>query len=143
MRLDYYSAAEGVDIASDRADLCHLADLVASGGELSLAPSAQPRRLRGVLIDETPGPVAIRVDDRGYLTIHGGAESRSLLADLLRDVADMDDGGHVHLEYFEGHHFLSPDSVPLIVNSPHGGMPGRSVDQDAAGEPERRRRADK
>ncbi|MEU4782461.1 hypothetical protein [Micromonospora sp. NPDC023633] len=125
MRLDYYSAAEGVDIASARADLCHLADLVASGGELSLAPSAHPRHLWNVVIKVTQGPVAIGVDDRSYLSIHGGAESRSLLADLLRDVANMDDGGHVHLEYFDGHHFLAPDSVPLIVNSPHGGMPRR------------------
>ncbi|MEW1584336.1 hypothetical protein AB0283_02645 [Micromonospora vinacea] len=125
MRLDYYSAAEGVDIASDRADLCHLADLVTSGGELSLTPTAHPRHLRGVLIEVTGGPVAIGVDDRSYLSIHGGTESRSLLADLLRDVANMDDGGHVHLEYFEGHRFLAPDSMPLIVNSPRGGMPLR------------------
>ncbi|MGI5521746.1 Imm32 family immunity protein [Micromonospora sp. CA-259024] len=125
MKLDYYSAAEGVDVASGRADLCHLADLVASGGELSLAPSAHPRHLRGVVIEAAQGLVAIAVDDRSYLTIHGGAESRSLFADLLRDVANMDDGGHIHLEYFEGHHFLAPDSVPLIVNSPHGGMPRR------------------
>ncbi|MGC4864833.1 Imm32 family immunity protein [Micromonospora sp. DT53] len=125
MKLDYYSAAEGVDIAGTRADLCHLADLVASGGELSLAPSAHPRHLRGLVIEVTQGPVAIAVDDRSSLTIQGGAESRSLLADLLREVATMDGGGHVHLEYFEGHHLLAPDSVPLIVNSPHGGMPQR------------------
>ncbi|MEH1031564.1 hypothetical protein V6W11_27825 [Micromonospora profundi] len=125
MKLDYYSAAEGVDVAGARADLWHLADLVESGGELSLAPSAHPRHLRGVLIEVTHGPLVIGVYDRSYLSIHGGAESRSLLADLLRDVATMDDGGHVHLEYFEGHHFLAPGSVPLIVNSPHGGMPRR------------------
>ncbi|GIG93062.1 Imm32 family immunity protein [Plantactinospora endophytica] len=125
MKLDYYSAAEGGDITSGRADLCHLTDLVASGGELTLAPSAHPRHLRGVLIEVTQGPVTIGVNDRSYLGIRGGAENRSLLADLLRNVASMDDGGHVHMEYFEGHHFLAPDSVPLIVNSPHGGMPQR------------------
>ncbi|MGV9213825.1 Imm32 family immunity protein [Micromonospora sp. RB23] len=125
MILDYYSAAEGIDIVGARAELCHLAELVASGGELSLAPSAHSRHLRGVLVEVTQGPVVIGVDGRHYFSIHGGAESRSLLADLLRQVANMDDGGHVHLEYFEGHYFLAPDSVPLIVNSPHGGMPRR------------------
>ncbi|WP_410810101.1 hypothetical protein [Micromonospora sp. 067-2] len=74
----------------------------------------------------THGHVAIGVDDDcGHLTVRGGSESRSLFADLLRDVANMDDGGHVHLEHFEGHYFLSPDSVPLVVNSPHAGMPRR------------------
>lgn len=125
MKLDYYSAAEGVDIAGDQADLCNLADLVASGGELSLAPSAHPPHLRGVLIEVTKGPVTIGIDDRGYLNIRGGTGSRSLLADLLRDLARTDGGGHVHLEYFEGHHFLAEGSVPLIVNSPRGGMPRR------------------
>ncbi|GAA2185005.1 Imm32 family immunity protein [Micromonospora lupini] len=125
MELDYYSAGEGVDITSDRAGFGHLADLVAGGGELSLAQPGHPRHLRGVLVDVTRGPVAIGVDDRGYLTVRGGAESRSFLADQLRDIATMDDGGHVHLEYVEGHPYLAPGSLPLIVNSPHGGMPRR------------------
>ncbi|CCH20409.1 Imm32 family immunity protein [Micromonospora lupini] len=64
-KLDYYSAAEGVDITSDRA------------------------------------------------------------ADQLRDTATMHDGGHVHLEYVKGHPYLAPGSVPLILNSPRGGMPRR------------------
>ncbi|MET8092046.1 hypothetical protein [Micromonospora sp. NPDC005220] len=125
MELDHYSVAEGVAITSDLTGLRRLADLVATGGRLNLAQRAQPGRLRGVLVGLADGPVAISVDDRGYLTVHGGAESRSVLADLLRDVAAMDDGGHVHLEYVEGHEFLAPDSVPLILNSPHGGMPRR------------------
>ncbi|WP_430501350.1 Imm32 family immunity protein [Micromonospora trifolii] len=125
MRLEYHSTAEGVDIASAQADLRHLADLVAGGGELSLESSAHPRHLRGVRVDEAQGGVAIGVEESSYLTIRGGAEGRSLLAELLRDVANMDDGGHVHLEYVEGHEFLVPENVPLIVNSPHGGMPRR------------------
>jgi len=125
VELDYYSVGEGVDITADRADLCRLADLVAGGGEQSLAQPAHPRHLRGVVVEVTQGPVAVGVDDRGYLTVRGGAESRSFLADLLRDVAAMDDGGHVHLEHVEGHPHLAPDSVPLILNSPHGGMPRR------------------
>ncbi|MCX5066523.1 hypothetical protein OOJ91_11605 [Micromonospora lupini] len=70
MELDYYSAGRGVDITSDRAAFCRLAD-------------------------------------------------------QLRDIATIDDGGHVHLEYVEGHRYLAPGSVPLIVNSPCGGMPRR------------------
>ncbi|WP_422736195.1 Imm32 family immunity protein [Micromonospora sp. WMMD729] len=125
MELDYYSPAEGVAITSDRTSLDRLADLMASGGELNLGQPAQPRHLRGVLVVPADGTVAIGVDERGYLTVRGGAECRSVLADLLRDVAAMDDGGHVHLEYVEGHEFLAPHSVPLILTSPHGGMPRR------------------
>ncbi|MEU4772650.1 hypothetical protein [Micromonospora sp. NPDC023644] len=125
MELDYHCRAEGVDVTGDRADLGRLADLVAGGGELSLAPSTHPRHLRGVLVEVARGPVAVDVDDRRHLTVRGGAESRAIFADVLRDMATMDDGGHVHLEHFDGHPFLAPGSVPLILNSPLGGMPGR------------------
>ncbi|MEU5782023.1 Imm32 family immunity protein [Micromonospora lupini] len=46
-------------------------------------------------------------------------------ADRLRDTATMDGGGHVHLEYVEGHPHQAPGSMPLILNSPRGGMPRR------------------
>ncbi|MFC6428524.1 hypothetical protein ACFQBR_07925 [Nocardiopsis tropica] len=47
------------------------------------------------------------------------------LADDVRSMAGMDDGGHQHIEYFPGHHYLAAGSLAMVVNSPHGGMPAR------------------
>ncbi|MFD8006720.1 Imm32 family immunity protein [Streptomyces mirabilis] len=39
--------------------------------------------------------------------------------------ASAEDGGHLHIDYFPGHFYLAEGSLPLVVNSPHGGMPTR------------------
>ncbi|WP_328422770.1 hypothetical protein OG470_09440 [Micromonospora sp. NBC_00389] len=38
-------------------------------------------------------------------------------------MADMEDGGHLHVDHFPDHPYLAPGSIPLVVNGPHGGMP--------------------
>ncbi|MEH0937000.1 hypothetical protein V6U80_17710 [Micromonospora sp. CPCC 205543] len=40
-------------------------------------------------------------------------------------MADHDDGGHLHVEYHPDHWYLAEGSVPVILASPHGGMPRR------------------
>jgi hypothetical protein len=76
---------------------------------------------------EGTGPgVSIAVDlERQILVISGDPAARALLADNLRGMAEMEDGGHLHVDYFPNHPFLAEGSVPLVVNSPHGGMPRR------------------
>ncbi|WP_439957425.1 Imm32 family immunity protein [Nocardia arthritidis] len=34
-----------------------------------------------------------------------------------------EDGGHLHIDYFPGHPFLVEGSLPIVIDSPHGGMP--------------------
>jgi hypothetical protein len=119
--LDLLSVTEGVNVSGDRAGFHALAVLVAGGGELALPDEGQ---LLGVLVEATEGPVVAGLHDR-RLTVRGGDEGRSILADELRAVGDMDDGGHAHIEYFEGHFYLGAGSLPLILISPHGGMPRR------------------
>ncbi|MFJ8024847.1 hypothetical protein [Streptomyces sp. NPDC096311] len=43
----------------------------------------------------------------------------------LRALATDEDGGHLHTDYFPGHFYLAEGSLPLVVDSPHGGMPTR------------------
>ncbi|WP_425424625.1 Imm32 family immunity protein [Streptomyces phaeochromogenes] len=56
--------------------------------------------------------------------ISGDSDNRGVLAENLRDLATAEDGGHLHIDYFPGHFYLAEGSLPLVVNSPHGGMPG-------------------
>jgi hypothetical protein len=55
-----------------------------------------------------------------YLTAH-----KAVLAANLRETAEMQDGGHLHVDHVPGHPYLAPGSISLVVNSPHGGMPGQ------------------
>jgi hypothetical protein len=117
-----------VDLTASAAELSRLAGAVADGEGL-LSSTAPPGGgvLAGVEVRRTSDPgVLIRLDpERQILVISGDSVGRAVLADHLRDVASAEDGGHLHLDYFPGHFYLAEGSVPLVVNSPHGGMPDR------------------
>jgi len=83
--------------------------------------------LAGVEVEATSGPgVLVRfVPERRILVISGDYAGRAVLADNVRAMACAEDGGHLHIEYFPGHFYLAEGSVPLVVVSPHGGMPTR------------------
>ncbi|WP_162688645.1 MULTISPECIES: hypothetical protein [unclassified Streptomyces] len=94
-------------------------------------PSAGPRfggiELASVEVLTGSGPGGrIGVDpERGALLIEGDRPGLGALAGELRSTASMDDGGHQHMEYHPDHPYLAAESLPLVVNSPHGGMPSR------------------
>ncbi|MFG1794839.1 hypothetical protein [Nocardia sp. NPDC049149] len=50
-------------------------------------------------------------------------QHQALLAEDLCSVGSMMDGGHQHIEYCEDFGYLREDSAPLVLISPHGGMP--------------------
>nr|WP_170201760.1 hypothetical protein [Actinocorallia herbida] len=47
------------------------------------------------------------------------------LAQEINEIADLADGAHFHIEHYPDHPYLAEGSQPLVVNSPHGGMPAR------------------
>ncbi|MEV0030639.1 hypothetical protein [Nocardia sp. NPDC050793] len=63
------------------------------------------------------------VEQRRVLLLVGDRVSRALFAEDLRGVGSMTDGGHQHIEYYEDFGYLRKGSAPLVLNSPHGGMP--------------------
>ncbi|MEV4127236.1 hypothetical protein [Nocardia sp. NPDC049707] len=63
------------------------------------------------------------VEQRQVLLLTGDRESLELLAEDLRSVGSMADGGHQHIEYYKDFGYLRKGSAPLVLNSPHGGMP--------------------
>ncbi|MFD0263577.1 hypothetical protein ACFVH7_35495 [Kitasatospora indigofera] len=123
MRLVSDPAYDEVDLSASAEELNRLADAVARGeGLLTSSPGSDG--LAGIEVRSTPGPrVLVHLDSaRQYLVISGDSAGRAVLADNLRETASAEDGGHLHVEY-PGHAYLAEGSVPLVVNSPHGGMP--------------------
>jgi hypothetical protein len=117
-----------VDLKASAEELNRLAGAVAEGeGRLSSTPSPGRDALAGIVVERTAGPgVLVHLDsDRRFLVISGDSAGRAVLADNLRAMASAEDGGHLHIDYFPGHFYLAEGSLPLVVNSPHGGMPTR------------------
>ncbi|MEV7027432.1 hypothetical protein [Kitasatospora sp. NPDC093558] len=128
MRIVCYPRNEMAELSGSAEDLARLARAVADGeGVVRTSPSADERDLAGAEVGDAPGPgVLVRLDvSRRVLVISGDAPARAVLADNLRAMADEDDGGHLHIEHFPDHPYLVEGSLPLVVISPHGGMPRR------------------
>jgi hypothetical protein len=127
MRIVSHSLLGEVLLSATKTELIRLADLVAVGaGSLTCeSEPADPGSLAAVEVAEATGPgVRFHVDaTRHVLVISGDAGARATLADNLNGTAEMEDCGHVHLDYFPDHPYLAAESVPVVVDSPHGGMP--------------------
>lgn len=117
-----------VDLSASAEELTRLASAVAQGeGLLSSTSSPGGNALAGVEVRKTSGPgVLIHRDaEQQILVISGDSASRAVLAENLQAMATAEGGGHLHIDYFPGHFYLAEGSLPLVVNSPHGGMPTR------------------
>ncbi|PYC75821.1 hypothetical protein C7C46_23385 [Streptomyces tateyamensis] len=128
MRLISDPAGGEVDLTASADELNRLVSRVAEGeGFLDSSPSPGTDALAGIEVRKTAGPgVLVDLDpERRFLVISGDPASREVLADNLRGMASAEDGGHLHIDYFPGHFYLAEGSLPLVVNSPHGGMPTR------------------
>lgn len=132
MRVLFFPNDSGVDVSGGAAELVALAlALVAGNGHVEATTSAEPSfggtELASIQVVGTTGPgVRIRVDlEHCGLLIEGDRQGLAVLADEVRAIAEMDDGGHQHIEYFPGHYYLAAGSLAMVVNSPYGGMPTR------------------
>lgn len=109
-----------VDIRGSAADFEGLAAVVARG-----EGRFETENLTAVEVRTDAGPrLLVQVlEQRRVLLLVGDRDSRALLADDLRSTGSMTDGGHQHIEYNEDFGYLREGSAPLVLNSPHGGMP--------------------
>ncbi|WP_371781228.1 Imm32 family immunity protein [Streptosporangium subroseum] len=119
-----------VSLSASAAELTYLARAVAEGDGFIGSASASPldgNPLAGIEVRKAPGS-GVRIDldiQRQILVISGDPVARGVLADNLRAMATAEDGGHLHIDYFPDHPYLSAGSLPLVVSSPHGGMPAQ------------------
>jgi hypothetical protein len=128
MRLVFDPVFSEVILMASAEELSRLAGAVADGeGLLSSTASPGSSDLTGAEVKKTSGPrVLVRLDpERQILVISGDCAGRAVLADNLLSMASAEDGGHLHVDHFPGHFYLAEGSLPLVVNSPHGGMPTR------------------
>ncbi|KOG54858.1 hypothetical protein ADK75_13030 [Streptomyces virginiae] len=135
MQVLFFPESDEVDVSGDATELAGLALVLLTGQGASETTTSTEAGFGGTALASievvgTDGPgVRIAVDPaRGALVIEGDRAGLAALADDLRGVAEMDDGGQRHIEYYPDHHYLAADSQPIVVNSPHGGMPLRSAD---------------
>ncbi|MER5862399.1 hypothetical protein [Kitasatospora sp. NPDC002040] len=128
MQLKSDRACTEILISGSAAELTLLAEAVAAGeGFLAAVTEPGSGTPTGIGAERAPGPgVLVRIDtERRLLLISGDDDARAVLAANLRGIATADEGGHLHIDYYPDHYYLVEGSVPLVVESPHGGMPHR------------------
>ncbi|MEV7347068.1 hypothetical protein [Streptomyces sp. NPDC093544] len=130
MRLVSDPVSGEVDLTATATELACLARAVAEGVGFISSVSASPldgNTLAGIEVRKAPGSgVRIGLDARRQiLVISGDPDARAVLAENLHAMVTAEDGGHLHIDHFPEHPYLVAGSLPLVVNSPHGGMPTR------------------
>ena len=117
-----------VDLTATAEELAALSLAVGEGdGFIGATSPLDGDTLAGIEVKKASGPgVLIELDaTRQVLVISGDPGARAILAANLQTMATAEEGGHLHIDYFPDHAYLVEGSVPVVVNSPHGGMPVR------------------
>ena len=120
-RARYAETTGEVEVSGTRAGLLALAGVLRSGGDLALAPVADPAPYDRALVRlgvrlRRAGRVRVSVDG-GVLVVEGGPEAIAVLAENVEGfAAEADDPRHhLHIEYFPGHFYLAEGSAPLVL----------------------------
>ena len=73
--------------------------------------------LRSIVVQFSAGrPAEIQVVSGETLSITGDQAALRILSSTLANFArDWTKGEHVHIEYYDGHPSLSPESVPVVL----------------------------
>jgi hypothetical protein len=113
-----------VEIAGSRSELSEIASWIRNQrSPIAIVNSEQnpapyTNNVAVIVIQESASEkVVMRVDhDAASLHVSGSSKLLHCLADEIRELAtDAEPGYHLHLEYFDGHFFLGPGSVPVVV----------------------------
>jgi hypothetical protein len=129
LRVSHYPRTGEIDIAGGRAALKALAALIASGSGTVLGSDGAAEddlvRLPRIQISTSEqGHLMIDVDIAARsLLLSGDLPSLRMLAGDVDGIADVVGGGHAHIEHYPDHPYIAEGALPLIVNSPDGGMP--------------------
>lgn len=126
MRLVSDPVSGEVDITASAEELASLASAVAEGaGFIGSTSPLDSGALAGIDVRRASNPgIQIELDaSQQVLVISGDPGARAILAANIQGMATTEDGGHLHIDYFPEHPYLVEGSLPIVVNSPHGGMP--------------------
>ncbi|RCH64522.1 hypothetical protein DT019_32545 [Streptomyces sp. SDr-06] len=120
------SAKLGITASAE--ELASLARAVAEGaGFIGSTSPLDSDALAGIDVRRAVGPgIKIGLDaSRQVLVISGDPGARAIFAADLQGMATAEDGGHLQIGYFPEHPYLVEESLPIVVDSLHGGMPTR------------------
>jgi hypothetical protein len=82
----------------------------------SLEPFPYSRNLESIQVKHFSDQ-AVKISIEGNsLLIEGSRDKLLILSENFDRQGDELKNYHIHIEYYDGHFFLSPDSKPLIVN---------------------------
>lgn len=118
LRLD---STEEMELSGTRSELLALArSLRNDRGRHDLhgdpAPFPYSRSLSEIEVREISGGAVNISWDGSSLKIRGGRSALDLLADNIGSFAsEAADSDHLHIEYFPGHFYLSPESESLVL----------------------------
>jgi len=108
-----------VEVEGSSAALRNLAESfrTATGNATSWqVTSAGPDEVHVISVRRTDSLVQIRYSS-GALSIEGAQSKLDVLADNIEYVAFSDpNSAHIHVEHHEGHPYLAPGSIPLVVS---------------------------
>jgi hypothetical protein len=120
-----------VDISGTEDDYARLETLLRQGegtlgtGTAASGPGRQLALSRVRVSTVCGSAVLIHADTtQRALLISGDLRYLAILADNIASLGSDQLGGHLHVEYLEGHAYLAEGSAPLAFSSPRGGMPG-------------------
>jgi hypothetical protein len=124
------SPIEELAISAGRDELVSLAEKLLRGESPidceggALDPSPYRMLLRRILVSIEPGAlVDLQVNEGGDLLISGSRENLSQFANEVSAFADDERlADHMHVEHYDGHFYLSPDAVPLVISRPSGSV---------------------
>jgi hypothetical protein len=116
-----------LELAGNRVELheLHGVILATAAGPVSEArvlaqtdgdPTPYASFLSALQVRCTEGPLLIRVTENSELEAAGGAEALRGLVSFLEFGDDESDGAHSHVQFYDGHPFISPSSQPLVVS---------------------------
>ncbi|MFD5817335.1 hypothetical protein [Streptomyces sp. NPDC127038] len=115
-------STEELELSGSPSELLALGRKLRRGeGEAVLAKVSDPapygRSLARIDVRQASGKIRISsAGDSESLTVEGGLESLSLLAENIEGFAlEADQGDHLHVDHFPGHDYLAEGSGSLVV----------------------------
>jgi hypothetical protein len=109
--------ADSVRFIGDRRAFRALGEAIRTGQEACLVGSEWGPLwvIVTTTVGDSPAVSLVRSDEhRPVLWIDGTESGLGLLADNIVDLSESDPPVHWHMEWFEGHFFLQPSSIPCV-----------------------------
>lgn len=119
----YSDNARELELKASEQELYELSKALEEGGAVikceteGVAISPYSKLLSRILVDLAPEQdVEIHEPHDESLRITGGQPKFSTFAKVVNMFAkEWAAGGHLHVDYYDNHPYLSPDSVPLVM----------------------------